>query len=42
VNNYQVGLICTILVASAWGSPAVFALPSAQNVDLRAVYMLFV
>jgi diguanylate cyclase (GGDEF)-like protein len=42
VKSYAVGLICTVLVASAWGSPAVFALPSAQNVDLRAVYMLFV
>lgn len=42
VKSYAVGLICTVLVASAWGSPAVFALPGAQNVDLRAVYMLFV
>ena len=26
----------------AWGSPALFALPGPQNVDLRAVYLLFV
>jgi diguanylate cyclase (GGDEF)-like protein len=42
VNRYTVGLLCTMLVASAWGSPAVFALPGVQNVELRAVYMLFV
>ena len=42
VDRYTVGLLCTVLVASAWGSPAVFALPGSQNIELRAVYMLFV
>ena len=36
------GLICTLLTAAAWGSPALFALPGAGNVELRAVYLLFV
>ena len=31
-----------MLIAVAWGSPAVFALPGSQNVELRAVYLLFV
>jgi diguanylate cyclase (GGDEF)-like protein len=36
------GLICTLLTAAAWGSPALFALPGSGNVELRAVYLLFV
>ena len=36
------GLICTMLTAAAWGSPALFALPGSGNVELRAVYLLFV
>jgi diguanylate cyclase (GGDEF)-like protein len=42
VGRYPLGLICTMIIAVAWGSPAVFALPGPHNVDLRAVYMLFV
>jgi diguanylate cyclase (GGDEF)-like protein len=42
VNQYRLSLFCTMLIAVAWGSPAVFALPGSQNVQLRAVYLLFV
>ena len=42
VARYPLGLICTMVIALAWGSPAVFALPGSQNVELRAVYLLFV
>jgi len=42
VKRYGVGLLCTALVGLAWASPALFALPGTQNVDLRAVYLLFV
>lgn len=42
IARYPAGLFCTMLVAVAWGSPAVFALPGSQNVELRAVYLLFV
>ena len=42
VKRYGVGLLCTALVGLAWASPAMFALPGTQNVDLRAVYLLFV
>ena len=36
------GLIGTMVIALAWGSPAIFALPGPHDVDLRAVYLLFV
>jgi diguanylate cyclase (GGDEF)-like protein len=42
VQRYWVGLLCTALVGLAWASPALFALPGSQNVELRAVYLLFV
>jgi diguanylate cyclase (GGDEF)-like protein len=42
IRRYPAGLLCTMLLAIAWGSPAVFALPGSQNVELRAVYLLFV
>jgi diguanylate cyclase (GGDEF)-like protein len=42
VQRYWVGLVCTALVGLAWASPAVFALPGSENVELRAVYLLFV
>ncbi len=42
LTHYTLGLICTMLVGVAWGTPAIFALPSSQNVELRAVYLLFV
>jgi diguanylate cyclase (GGDEF)-like protein len=40
--RYPAGLVCMILVALAWASPALFALPGEHNVELRAVYLLFV
>jgi diguanylate cyclase (GGDEF)-like protein len=42
VQRYWLGLFCTMFVASAWAFPAVFALPGPADVDLRAVYLLFV
>ena len=42
VRRYWIGLLCTALVGLAWASPALFALPGSQNVELRAVYLLFV
>ncbi len=41
VNSYSIGLFCTISVAAAWGSAALYALPTSRNVELRAVYLLF-
>jgi diguanylate cyclase (GGDEF)-like protein len=41
-DRYPLGLVCTMVIAVAWGSPAVFALPGPHDVDLRAVYLLFV
>jgi diguanylate cyclase (GGDEF)-like protein len=38
----KAGLIGTMVIALAWGSPAIFALPGTHDVDLRAVYLLFV
>src|SRR5258708_2606877 len=37
VGRYPAGLFCTMLIAVAWGSPALFALPGSHNVELRAV-----
>src|SRR5579864_4202083 len=37
IDQYPASLFCTMLIAVAWGSPAVFALPGSQNVQLRAV-----
>ncbi len=42
LSRYGPGLVCTILVATAWASPAIFALPGSQHVELRTVYLLFV
>ncbi len=42
LQDYPIGLLGTMVIAGAWGSMAVFALPSSHDVDLRAVYMLFV
>ncbi len=42
IARYPAGLVCMILVALAWASPALFALPGDHNVELRAVYLLFV
>ena len=42
VDRYWFTPFATGLVSLAWGSVAVIALPSAQHVDLRAVYLLFV
>jgi diguanylate cyclase (GGDEF)-like protein len=42
IGRYPLGLFCTMVIAVAWGSPAVFALPGSQAVELRAVYLLFV
>jgi diguanylate cyclase (GGDEF)-like protein len=42
VVRYPAGLACMVLVALAWASPALFALPGEHNVELRAVYLLFV
>jgi diguanylate cyclase (GGDEF)-like protein len=42
IDRYWLGVLCTMLVSVAWGWPAVFALPGSQNVELRAVYLLFV
>src|SRR5207247_8973971 len=42
VDLYAVGLLCTVMIARAWGPPAAFALPGSQNIELRAVYLLFV
>ncbi|MCU1468308.1 MAG: diguanylate cyclase/phosphodiesterase with and sensor(s) [Actinomycetia bacterium] len=40
--RYPPGLVCMMIVAVAWASPALFALPRAHDVELRAVYLLFV
>jgi diguanylate cyclase (GGDEF)-like protein len=42
ITRDTAGLIGTMVIAFAWGSPALFALPGPHNVDLRAVYLLFV
>src|SRR5205823_5252454 len=42
VLRYPAGVVCMVLVALAWASPALFALPGAHNVELRAVYLIFV
>jgi diguanylate cyclase (GGDEF)-like protein len=42
VHHYWFGPFSTALTGLAWGSLAVIGLPSAQHVDLRAVYLLFV
>jgi diguanylate cyclase (GGDEF)-like protein len=36
------GPFSAVVVALAWASVALFALPSADHIDLRAVYLLFV
>jgi diguanylate cyclase (GGDEF)-like protein len=42
VRTYTAGLVCTILVSLAWGTPALYALPGSKDVELRSVYLLFV
>lgn len=42
LDRFPPGLVCTVLTALAWGSPAVFALPGSHDVELRAVYLIFV
>jgi hypothetical protein len=42
VEHYWFGPFSTALVGLAWGSLAVFGLPSAQHGDLRAFYLVFV
>ena len=42
VDRYPLGVFCTALVALAWGSAAIFAMPGAQSVALRSVYLIFV
>jgi diguanylate cyclase (GGDEF)-like protein len=42
LRHYTPGLVCTAFTAVAWGSAAIFAMPSAKYVELRAVYLLFV
>ena len=42
VDHYWFGPFSSGLTGFAWGSVAIFALPSAAHVDLRAVYLLFV
>ena len=41
-DRYTPGLLCTMFVAMAWGSAAIFAMPTSNSVELRAVYLLFV
>src|SRR5262245_29268553 len=42
VRTYTAGLVCTVLVSLAWGTPALYALPGSKDVELRSVYLLFV
>ena len=42
VRTYTAGLVCTMLVSLAWGTPALYALPGSNDVELRSVYLLFV
>ena len=42
IDRYPLGVFCTALVALAWGSAAIFAMPGAQSVALRSVYLIFV
>jgi len=42
IERYGIGLLCTALVGLAWASPALFALPGSENIELRTVYLLFV
>jgi diguanylate cyclase (GGDEF)-like protein len=42
LDHYWFGPFSTAITGLAWGSLAVIGLPSAQHVDLRAVYLLFV
>ncbi|HEV7524156.1 MAG TPA: EAL domain-containing protein [Acidimicrobiia bacterium] len=42
MTQYSVGLLCTIMISAAWGAAALYALPSSHDIDLRAVYLIFV
>jgi diguanylate cyclase (GGDEF)-like protein len=42
VSRYWFGPFTTGITGMAWGSAALIALPSAQHIDLRAVYLIFV